>query len=517
MTQADVTTRVRSGLSAVGLSCTWIWGFFFSSPDSWMRMDAEALSHQLFGPLVLLFLIIIFATGALVELFAPRFSKRYLKPLVMVAVGVLSVLAFISLSEVSSLGGEGSAFEMGGDALIRVSMTVGFCWGFLLYLWARCNAGTELRYAVISLSGSMILTGLLFFLIYLHILPALGSVIILPLLSILLYGLAGWERSQSRLTPVDGWTEDDSAVALPSPITVPSPSVSAPSSPITAPSSSITAPPKLNQTDSTRPRTSLRSLLPHYILYIFVTGFAWGFFPSTTHIDGGTNWAIGGIVTGCLFIFVAWMVRADFSVEFTFALVSIVIALSAFFKLLDPANTVVSHYLLLACFQASHILVLATAASTGMVQPRTGVATICSHMFFFVSSALLGGTIHIFLEDNMTLLLIALIVVLLAAIVLTAMYRDYLFRRVPQGREPTTAADDLESRCILLATQGGLTPRESELIMSLAKGHTLEHISKLMYLSPNTLKTHRTSAYRKLGVSSRQEFLDLLYREDGKG
>jgi DNA-binding CsgD family transcriptional regulator len=263
-------------------------------------------------------------------------------------------------------------------------------------------------------------------------------------------------------------------------------------------------------------------------------------------IDGGINWAVGGIVTGCIFIFVAWMVRTGFSVGFTFALISIVIALSAFFKLLDPASTAVSHYLFLACFQASHILVLATGASEGMTQPRTDVALICSHIFFFVSSALLGGTIRIFFEGNMTLMLIALVVVLLAAILLTAMYRDHLFRQAPHKEESaaatavaattaataatavaattdttaatatTAATDDLESRCAALATQRGLTPRESELIMSLAKGHTLEHISKLMYLSPNTLKTHRTNAYRKLRVNSRQEFLDLLYREDEK-
>ena len=41
----------------------------------------------------------------------------------------------------------------------------------------------------------------------------------------------------------------------------------------------------------------------------------------------------------------------------------------------------------------------------------------------------------------------------------------------------------------------------------LASGASLSEVARQLYLSPNTVKTHRRSIYRKLGVSTRAELL----------
>jgi DNA-binding NarL/FixJ family response regulator len=51
----------------------------------------------------------------------------------------------------------------------------------------------------------------------------------------------------------------------------------------------------------------------------------------------------------------------------------------------------------------------------------------------------------------------------------------------------------------------GLSERESEIIILIAEGHTNAEIANSLYLSPNSIKTHIRSAYRKLAVSRRAQ------------
>jgi DNA-binding NarL/FixJ family response regulator len=51
----------------------------------------------------------------------------------------------------------------------------------------------------------------------------------------------------------------------------------------------------------------------------------------------------------------------------------------------------------------------------------------------------------------------------------------------------------------------GLTERESEIIILIAEGHTNAEIAAALHLSPNSVKTHIRSAYRKLRVERRAQ------------
>jgi DNA-binding NarL/FixJ family response regulator len=50
-----------------------------------------------------------------------------------------------------------------------------------------------------------------------------------------------------------------------------------------------------------------------------------------------------------------------------------------------------------------------------------------------------------------------------------------------------------------------LTRREREILMLLMDGSTTRQISKQLFLSEGTVKTHLTALYRKLGVTNRTE------------
>jgi LuxR family transcriptional regulator, maltose regulon positive regulatory protein len=52
-----------------------------------------------------------------------------------------------------------------------------------------------------------------------------------------------------------------------------------------------------------------------------------------------------------------------------------------------------------------------------------------------------------------------------------------------------------------------LSESELRVLRLLAEGRSLKEVSKDLYLSLNTVKSHRRTIYRKLGVTSREEAL----------
>ena len=67
-----------------------------------------------------------------------------------------------------------------------------------------------------------------------------------------------------------------------------------------------------------------------------------------------------------------------------------------------------------------------------------------------------------------------------------------------------------EVKAALFAESFGLTRREGKVFSYLSKGRSLPYIADELFVTTGTVKTHTTHIYRKLGVNSRQELLDLF-------
>ena len=98
-------------------------------------------------------------------------------------------------------------------------------------------------------------------------------------------------------------------------------------------------------------------------------------------------------------------------------------------------------------------------------------------------------------------------------IVLIVFSKDILvlFRR-------KSASNDLDSsklkdRCDVLTARYGLTKRESEILELMVRGRNVPSIAEELVVSKSTVKSHVLQTYRKAGVSSRQELLDIVYSE----
>jgi len=71
-----------------------------------------------------------------------------------------------------------------------------------------------------------------------------------------------------------------------------------------------------------------------------------------------------------------------------------------------------------------------------------------------------------------------------------------------------------KKRCIKVAEDHQLTPREREVFMMLARGRNTEIIHQELVISTHTVKTHTYRIYRKLNISSQQELIDLVERAE---
>lgn len=81
--------------------------------------------------------------------------------------------------------------------------------------------------------------------------------------------------------------------------------------------------------------------------------------------------------------------------------------------------------------------------------------------------------------------------------------------------EPTGQVSDaitLECGCHALSEQAGLTPRETDVLMLVGEGRSYQKIADSLGISLGTVQGHVKSVYRKLGVHTRQEVIDLLHR-----
>lgn len=79
-----------------------------------------------------------------------------------------------------------------------------------------------------------------------------------------------------------------------------------------------------------------------------------------------------------------------------------------------------------------------------------------------------------------------------------------------QPHQEPLIVDEVAQRCSTLSEQKHLTAREKDVFLLLAKGRDVPSISKQLFISENTVRSHSKNVYRKLGVHSKQELLDLL-------
>ena len=76
------------------------------------------------------------------------------------------------------------------------------------------------------------------------------------------------------------------------------------------------------------------------------------------------------------------------------------------------------------------------------------------------------------------------------------------------------AQASVEDRCAAIASERDLTPREAEILVLTARGHSSTFIAGQLFISASTVRFHQQNIYRKLDVHSRQELLAVVNGEE---
>lgn len=84
--------------------------------------------------------------------------------------------------------------------------------------------------------------------------------------------------------------------------------------------------------------------------------------------------------------------------------------------------------------------------------------------------------------------------------------------------QPAENEEEIFSKkCELVAREYGLSTRQREVFLLLAKGRNADYISKKLIVSPHTAKAHIYNIYQKTNVHSRQELIDLVEETEFEG
>ena len=75
---------------------------------------------------------------------------------------------------------------------------------------------------------------------------------------------------------------------------------------------------------------------------------------------------------------------------------------------------------------------------------------------------------------------------------------------------PLERRERFQDKCRLIIERYGLSEREGEIMIMFAKGRNLAYIQDKLFISKSTVSTHRQHIYKKLGIHSQQELLDLV-------
>lgn len=106
---------------------------------------------------------------------------------------------------------------------------------------------------------------------------------------------------------------------------------------------------------------------------------------------------------------------------------------------------------------------------------------------------------------------------LVAALVIA--FLDASISREPEAPSLDTPLDStpllpIEDRIAHIANGYQLTDTEREVLGYLAKGHSLRGTAEQVHLSESSAKYHRRNIYQKLGISSREELIELVNRAE---
>lgn len=135
---------------------------------------------------------------------------------------------------------------------------------------------------------------------------------------------------------------------------------------------------------------------------------------------------------------------------------------------------------------------------------------------FYCVPFVIGHIISMVLGDQTISWPVSAVLIFVAAIALAFLLNESVFdheRVFADLNDPLPQPTDyvtIDEKCRALGEAQGLSQREVEVISLLARGHSKGYVAETLHISENTVRSHSKRIYKKLGVHSVQELMELL-------
>lgn len=172
-------------------------------------------------------------------------------------------------------------------------------------------------------------------------------------------------------------------------------------------------------------------------------------------------------------------------------------------------------FLTYALYALAAILTLATLCAIANAGEFSSDLVFSTATLLFCAASFIGQSFASMLGDDLVHVAVTVTTTLYAFVMVLSSYVRRTRELAWTGEQDEEAArarttpDHAADRIELLAAEHRLTTREQEILAYLAEGHSGAYISDVLFISPNTVRTHIHNIYRKLDVSSREDILRL--------
>lgn len=284
------------------------------------------------------------------------------------------------------------------------------------------------------------------------------------------------------------------------------------------------------------------SRIPIVTVYTVLMGLSTTQFHTLIQVSDPQYAKVGMLLAaGAIVLFVAMFMYNVLDADWCMLLSGVVFAAVIAMWLAVPSSAEAASMIAGSLHWAALILPVAAVFDPGRVDAGLRVSRACWSMALFYMAAGLGGASNLLgVYPQVALCVTTTLVVVVTLVVArvrsaasqTAASDQAALPQVVRDIETPAGSDGgscvceassseapvglrsltpIEERLAAVGAESGLTPREMEVCALLAEGNSLRHIAESLVLSENTVKRHRTNVYRKTGVSSRQELIDLVH------
>ena len=189
-----------------------------------------------------------------------------------------------------------------------------------------------------------------------------------------------------------------------------------------------------------------------------------------------------------------------------------VFLVALFFKVIPIDAISYGLYLqvVLVCFRVCQVAAFVQCAHAMSVSGAPP-ATVAAPVLAATAAAALAGLLSNMLADDAHSIVLGTVTSLFLLYCAFSLGREIvLYNKPVDVGAAVEPPPDVEAVCARMGQAKGLSARESEVLVELAHGHSSGYIAQSLCISANTARTHMRNIYRKLGVESREQLIDLV-------